>query len=181
MEVSQASAQLTLFAEASRNRAKICPTPERAPASLASARDYGASTPVLLAKLDPATSSWKTSQLCLVEGLATFSQTWPRSGLMRSGIAYQLPPLDCRTNAIECGLLPTVTVCGNYNRVGASATSGDGVATAVKRLTGFFPAAEFCEVLMGFPPGWTALSAPAMPLRRKSQNSSGAQSRKRRG
>lgn len=31
------------------------------------------------------------------------------------------------------GLWPTPTVCGNYNRAGASPTSGDGLATAVKR------------------------------------------------
>jgi hypothetical protein len=30
-------------------------------------------------------------------------------------------------------LWPTPTVCGNYNRKGASATSGDGLATAVKK------------------------------------------------
>jgi len=30
----------------------------------------------------------------------------------------------------ESGLWPTPTVCGNYNRKGASATSGDGLATA---------------------------------------------------
>lgn len=31
-------------------------------------------------------------------------------------------------------LLPTLTVCGNWNRKGASANSGDGIATALKRL-----------------------------------------------
>lgn len=30
--------------------------------------------------------------------------------------------------------LPTLTVCGNYNRKGASATSGDGLITRLKRL-----------------------------------------------
>ena len=30
-------------------------------------------------------------------------------------------------------LLPTLTVCGNYNRKGASPTSGDGIITAIKR------------------------------------------------
>lgn len=30
--------------------------------------------------------------------------------------------------------LPTLTVCGNWNRKGASANSGDGIATALKRL-----------------------------------------------
>jgi DNA (cytosine-5)-methyltransferase 1 len=33
---------------------------------------------------------------------------------------------------IAAKLWPTPTVCGNYNRVGASATSGDGLATAAK-------------------------------------------------
>jgi len=31
-------------------------------------------------------------------------------------------------------LLPTLTVCGNYNRKGASPTSGDGLITALKKL-----------------------------------------------
>lgn len=31
-------------------------------------------------------------------------------------------------------LLPTITVCGNYNSKGASATSGDGLATALRNL-----------------------------------------------
>lgn len=31
-------------------------------------------------------------------------------------------------------LLPTLTVCGNYNRKGASLTSGDGLITALKKL-----------------------------------------------
>lgn len=59
---------------------------------------------------------------------------------------------------------PTPTVCGNYNRKGASKTSGDGLATAVaahsldgqeiqqKRLN-----PEWVEWLMGWPIGWTDL------------------------
>lgn len=37
------------------------------------------------------------------------------------------------------GLLPTPTVCGNNNRKGSSATSGDGLATVLKRDAGFLP------------------------------------------
>lgn len=37
------------------------------------------------------------------------------------------------TNGKESGLWPTPTVCGNYNRKGASKNSGDGLATAVKK------------------------------------------------
>jgi hypothetical protein len=35
---------------------------------------------------------------------------------------------------VEHGLWPTPTVKGNYNRKGASSTSGDGLATAVRRF-----------------------------------------------
>ena len=89
-------------------------------------------------------------------------------------------------------LLPTLTVCGNYNRKGASATSGDGLATALKKMptlvamdyrspgrsrmerTGgkqgeVLPQVVggplnpmWCEWFMGFPPGWTELKPLAM-------------------
>jgi hypothetical protein len=45
----------------------------------------------------------------LVEGLTEFSETWPRSGMMRNGIAYQLPPLVPLTDETASGLWPTPT------------------------------------------------------------------------
>jgi integrase len=57
------------------------------------ARVFGQSTPAWLASFDPDTSSWRTSQLSLLGGLDEFSGTWPRSGMTRSGTAYQLQPL----------------------------------------------------------------------------------------
>ena len=99
--------ELPLTQSAEGSRARISPSLEKAPVSLASGRDYGASTPVLLANFDPATSSWKTSQHCLVEGLATFSGSWPRSGTMRSGIAYRSETLARPTSEIVSGLWPT--------------------------------------------------------------------------
>ncbi len=39
-----------------------------------------------------------------------------------------------RTNATASGSWPTPTVKGNHNRKGASAKSGDGLATAVRRF-----------------------------------------------
>jgi hypothetical protein len=65
------------------------------------------STPELLANLDPDSSSWRTSQRCFIEGLTEFLETWPRSGLMRSGTAFRLPPLVRLTEETEYGLLPT--------------------------------------------------------------------------
>jgi hypothetical protein len=80
-------------------------------------------------------------------------------------------------------LWPTPTVCGNYNRKGASASSGDGLATAVTKfqtpntngmdggsnsrkatlrrgqevLTGGSLNPTWVEWLMGWPLGWTDL------------------------
>ncbi|RMG12109.1 MAG: hypothetical protein D6729_17035 [Deltaproteobacteria bacterium] len=49
---------------------------------------------------------------------------------------------------------PTPTVNGNYNRKGASATSGDGLATAAG---GALNPTWVCW-LMGWPLGWTRIS-----------------------
>jgi hypothetical protein len=54
---------------------------------------------------------------------------------------------------------PTPTVCGNYNRKGASATSGDGLATAVNNQIGGSLNPTWVEWLMGWPLGWTAFDA----------------------
>ena len=53
----------------------------------------------LLASYHPATSSWRTSQTCLValakneaDGLAEFSETWPSAGMMQNGKTYRRQP-----------------------------------------------------------------------------------------
>ena len=71
--------------------------------------------------------------------------------------------------AIAVKMWPTPTVKGNYNRQGASAKSGDGLATAVGGALN----PTWVEWLMGFPLEWTALDASAMPSFRRSRKSSG--------
>ena len=99
---------LTSFAEDFPVRTSATQASERE--LTAQGQDYGASTPELLASFDPATSSWRTSQLCLDGDLSEFSETWPRSGLMLSGIAYRLPPLVPLTAATDSGSWPTPNV-----------------------------------------------------------------------
>lgn len=70
----------------------------------------GRNTRDLLASFDPASLSWRTSQTCALEGLATFSETWPRSGMMLCGKASPLPPLVRLTDETGSGSLPTPTV-----------------------------------------------------------------------
>jgi len=49
----------------------------------------GSSSRVSFARFDPASSSWKTSAQSLFEDSILFSETWPRSGTMRSGCVYE--------------------------------------------------------------------------------------------
>lgn len=61
-----------------------------------------------------------------------YSETWPKWGIVLDGHAMELPMLERHTNESEFSLWATASVCGNYNRKSASATSGDGLDTAVK-------------------------------------------------
>ena len=99
--------ELPLMSSAAGFPAKTSAMPGTEKGFTASAAAYGQSTPELLAKYDPNTSSWRTSQLCLDEDYQLFSETWPRSGLMRNGTAYQLPPLVRLTDEIGSGLWRT--------------------------------------------------------------------------
>ncbi len=126
------SSQLTLFAEAfpvSRIRSLV---DDWVPPTTATS---GPPSLELFATLDRDGLWQKTypdcSPLMLDGSSEAFCETWPRAGMTRSGIAYQRPPLAPLTDATASGLWPTPTEDGNYNRKGASAKSGDGLATAV--------------------------------------------------
>ena len=88
--------------------ARISATPASAPESTESAADFGASTRESFASYDPASSSWKTSQLCLDGELSEFSETWPRAGMTRSGKAFERPMLARHTDESESGLSLTL-------------------------------------------------------------------------
>ena len=111
-----------------------------------------------LAKYDPDSCSWKTPQCSLLGEEPESLATLPRWGMTVDGLLWEQPMLEPITRGTESGLWaspnardwkdsgasqgnrkspnlghwPTPTVCGNYNRKGASKTSGDGLATAVK-------------------------------------------------
>lgn len=107
------AAAWTLCREASP--ARTSPTPASGPDSrMAPAADSGPSSSESYAKFDPGSGFWlKMSQgfcqLMMGGALEEFSETWPRSGLMRSGSCYPLPTLAPRTCESESGLWPTPT------------------------------------------------------------------------
>jgi len=97
----------------------------------------GGSTGDLLANYDPASSSWRTSQACLVSGWEPYSETFPRSGMMLSGTVYQLPPLALVTAEIGSGsLLPTPTAgeVNDYNTNWQSLANVDRGGRIMRRI-----------------------------------------------
>lgn len=54
-------------------------------------RDSGTNSRESFASFDPVSSSWRTSQRCLVEGWTPYSEPWPRSGMTLNGRAYERP------------------------------------------------------------------------------------------
>jgi hypothetical protein len=177
---------LTWFLEASRARTSA--SQEKATVLMGSEADSGQKWRGSLAKYDHDSRSWRTAQRSLLGDSEEFSETWPRWGTTVAGELYLRATPMLGTSANGSGLLPTPTVCGNYNRKGASATSGDGLATAIAKLptlcardyrhpgrsrlerTGgkhgeVLPQVvggplnpTWCEWFMGFPLGWTELS-----------------------
>lgn len=134
----------------------------------------------LLASYDRNTSSWRTSQHCLLaqangeaDGLAEFSETWPSAGMMRNGKTFRRQPWALPIAESASGLLPT-PVKFDGHRFGKISKKD-----AIRRMTlghpycwghelslfqderVIFPNPEFSSVMMGFPTDWTDLSQTA--------------------
>lgn len=130
-----------------------------------SGRDSGESIPAWLARFDRSSLSWRTSQRCFLEGWATFSETWPRSGMTRNGTAFQLPTLAPLIDGIGFGWWPTPTAsdakrCSELKLVSLAKRAAKpgahwNFAEHVSAELEGYPHPEFVELLMGFPLGWT--------------------------
>jgi hypothetical protein len=83
-------------ARTSASQEKALASPEQGPV-------FGTSSLGSLAKYDPDTSLWRTSQLSLLEGSTPFSGRFPRSGMTRNGTLFQLVPLVLRTGGNGSG------------------------------------------------------------------------------
>ena len=168
-ERSRRKATTASISSAEDSHAKTSATPEQNKDSQASAAGCGVSSPGSLASYDPDTSSWRTSQRCFIEGWAQFSETWPRSGLIRSGIAFRLPQLVHLSSATGSGLLPTLVAGdsrGGRNGTAKGRSLSDGMTLTdwlwVNVGLGMLDPGS-AEQIMGFPTGWTALDASETP------------------
>jgi DNA (cytosine-5)-methyltransferase 1 len=158
----------------------------------------------VVGELRPDTSSWRTSQVCLDGDLATFSGTWPRSGMTRSGTAFRLSPSVPLTREIASGSWPTPTRSdalggpGNQGRQGGMnlrtavvcfptpvaddtghrTTHYAQGGTALSMVAGGPLNPPWVEWLMGFPIGWTELPPSETPSSRRSRSGSAGESSK---
>jgi len=152
------------------SRAKISVLQGGAQGWAASGQDCGANTSDWLANYDPASSSWKTSQLCLGGELATYSETWPPSGMTRNGVAYRLGQWECLTTETVSGLLPTLVKnepkgAGKNRFRGSPHYRGAKMAEGLRSGPGdpIYITPRFAEEVMGFPIGWTELALSETP------------------
>jgi len=163
--------ELPLTSSAAASRAKTSASQEKS-AEWAPKHGlaYGLKSPVLLAKLDQSSSSWRTYQTCLLaqaegmeDGLAEFSETWPRSGMMQSGTAYQLPTLVAASFGTEFGLWPTPNATAfkggrqSGRRGKANPERNNWQDWCSLRLGQRYPVPETGEQVMGFPMGHTEI------------------------
>jgi hypothetical protein len=127
----------------------------------------------LLATFDRNSLSWKTSQTCLLAlvsdpggGLAEFSQTWPASGMMRSGKIYQRRPWALPIAESASGLLPTPRKSGQSRAWKAYQRSQpQGNLEEILGEHGFsgWITREFAMWMMGFPLNWADITPQETP------------------
>lgn len=141
--------------------AKIFPMRASGPGSPELVLGSGAKLFEPFAWFDRDTQSWRTWQRCLDGEWELFSGIWPRSGMMRNGIAYRLDTLARPTSEIVSGLLPTPRKSRGYTNPTLGKPRNDCVTTSIlgEPVLGMRPEPEFVEWKMGFPIGWTELGS----------------------
>ncbi len=140
--------------------------------------DCGVSSPASFAFYDRDSSSWKTQQRSFIEGLATFSETWPRSGLMLNGKCFPRAPSVRHIHAKECFSLPTLTVvsCEHPGRLKIKSHQQDCISGALSRRDNWKTGGQYnpshAAWLMAFPESWTDLGHTETPSSPRSPNGS---------
>lgn len=114
----------------------------------------GPKRPALFAHYDWTSQSWRTSQACLLGGFMSFSETWPASGLMRSGTAYRLPRSVPHIYVNESFWLPTPQA---RDHKGKSQRAEYGDEGCLPNVIGGPPNPNWLAWVMGFPTGWLEL------------------------
>ena len=152
--------------------ARTSAQPAKALESMGQGRECGSTWPGSFARYDRDSSSWKTPQCSLLEGLDVFSETWPRWGTMRNGACWELTTLAGLTNGNGFGSWPTPTKSdakrcrdlrieslGKRAQIpGANWNLAEHVAAEYEG----YPTPQFVAWLMAWPQDWTSLNPLGM-------------------
>lgn len=142
-------------------RAKTSARPAREQDSTANVPAFGGKWPASSAKYDRASRLWRTAQCSLFGGLAEFSETWPRWGLMLDGEFWELPTLARPISESESGFWPTPTAVTATGGAALCKWGGTGARAKLrkmvtpKELNGPLNP-EWVSWLMGWPKGWSS-------------------------
>jgi len=137
--------------------------PGKAQESTGRGLECGSTWPGSFAKYDPDSSSWKTPQYSLLEGLDVFSETWPRWGTMRNGECWELPTLEGAMTGTESGFSHPTPTCSDHKGACAREEPRMGqlkdwmFETLTHSQSTIYPTPGFMERVMGWPIGWTEL------------------------
>ncbi len=135
--------------------AKTSALQEKAQESTEPDQECGATWRGWLAKFDPDSSSWKTAQHSLIEDSGECLATFPRSGMTRGGLLWELPMLERTTNETGSGFWPTPTR-HNAKETNAPSEAERNTPTLAAQVGGALNP-MWTEWLMGWPIGHTAL------------------------
>lgn len=155
---------LTSFAGAFH--AKTSAKPAKGRAWLVTAPGCTSKCSGLFARCSQDFGSWKTSQLSLTGGLMSYSEPWPRQGMMLDGDCFGHQPWvphKEESDGFASGGWPTPTAAlasgGQISRGGKrkgelllAGMVKNGAPIGVNQLN-----PDWVELLQGFPPGWTSL------------------------
>lgn len=116
--------------------------------------DYGSNMPEPFAIYDRDTCWWRTSQTCLLTGWESYSESFPRSGMMHSGACFRLVSLERPISEIGCSLLPTPTA-SDFKGGSENGRDSELKHYLRQRFGWRYPPLAMLEWMMGFPNGWT--------------------------
>ena len=154
----------------SRRAARVAESPGRG-------RDSGSRWRALSARYDRRSSSWKIAPCSPLAVSGTSSLRWPRWGMMQNGVCWALDTSDTPLNETGSGYWGNISrtmagwmTPGTSKEVLKRATYGaqkQSLVSQMLRLLDLWPTVLLVELLMGWPPGWTALEPLAMAKYRR--------------
>lgn len=152
--------------------AKTYLLPEKAQELTENDQDCGEKWRGWSAKYDHDSSGWKTAQRSLLGDSEKSSVIFPRSGMTRNGLLWELPMLERNTNEKDYGFLPTPTA--HNSKEGAYPSERERNTPTLATHAGGRINPAWTEWLMGWPINHTALKPSETDKYRNAEHPHGA-------